>query len=298
MRTALRNLNFRVRTRARVAVLAMLLLPSVVGPAKAQIPGMPSIVYDRLNHVSAIARYTQLVQQVRGQVREIQYAYDQARHLRDQAQGWRNFRLSDFGSALRQANRVMGDGVTLGYGNPQLAELFRRHFPRVPRVSDGMPIPSAEQMNSVRDLAFAAVMSSQMQGVQIDVAQQALEGLRRGVVGATTERQLAQAQAAVQTFQAEQDLLMRHTLLSLNQQFAAANAREAQREMEEAVEGAEADGRWRAWERAVVADYGKNLQEQNRSIEAIRRRAGVRGAAPQRAQVADPRDMARLSGTP
>lgn len=286
------TLDNRVRPRTWAWLLAAAALVfSTVGPAAAQIPGLPSIVYDRLNHVSAIARFSQLAQQVRGQVREIQYAYDQARHLRDQAQGWRQFRLSDFGGVVRQANRVMGDGVALGYGNPQLGELFRRHFPRVPRVSDGMPIPSADQMNSVRDLAFAAVMSSQMQGAQIDVAHQALSALRQGVVGAGTERQLAQAQAAVQTFQAEQDLLMRHTLLSLNQQLAAANARESQREMEQAVEGAEADGRWQAWERAVVADYGKNMEAQNRSIDAIRRRAGSRAGSPQRAQVADPRDM-------
>ena len=75
---------------------------------------------------------------------------------------------------------------------------------------------------------------------------------------------------------------MRHTLLSLNQQLAAANARDAQREMEEAVRGAEADGRWRAWERAVVAEYGENVAAQNRAAGEIRRRAGVRGAAPSR----------------
>ena len=173
------------RMRARfTGLLAAFLICSTVQAADAQlIPGMPSIVYDRLNHVSAIARLAQLTQQVRGQIRQIEYAYDQSRQLREQARGWSNLRLSDFGGAVRQASRVMGEGVALGYGNPQLAELFRRHFPRVPRVSDGMPIPSADQMNSVRDLAYAAVMSSQMQGTQIDVAHQALDALRRNVVG-------------------------------------------------------------------------------------------------------------------
>ena len=133
-----------------------------------------------------------------------------------------------------------------------------------------------------------------MQGTQIDVAHQELHVLRHNVVGATTERQLAQAQASVQTFQAEQDLLMRHTLLSLNQQLAAANARDAQREMEEAVRGAEADGRWRAWERAVVADYGENVAAQNRAAGEIRGAPGVRGASPSRAQVSDPRDMRQV----
>jgi hypothetical protein len=289
MQRTMSYLYLRTRTCAWAFVLMALALAR---PASASlIPGLPSVVYDPINYASAVARYQQLYQQARGQVRQIEYAYDQARHLRDQARGWTQLRLSDFGGVLRQANRVMGDGVALGYGNPRLGEIFRQQFPRVPRVSDGMRIPNADQMNSLRDLAFAAVMSSQMQGAQIDVAQQALAALRTGVVGAGTERQLQQAQAAVQTFQAEQDLLMRHTLLSLNQQLAASNARDAQRQMEDAVRGAEADGRWQAWEQAVVAEYGENVAAQNRSVEAIRRRAGVHGAGPQRVQSTDPRDI-------
>lgn len=275
-----------------LACAAAVMAVSLARPAGASlIPGLPSVVYDPVNYASAVARYQQLYQQARGQIRQIEYAYEQARHLRDQARGWRDFRLSDFGSVLRQASRTMGEGISLGYGNPELAEIFRRQFPRVPRIADGMPVPHAEQLNGLRDLAFAAVMSSQMQGAQIDVARTALDALRRGVVGAGTERQLQQAQAAVQTFQAEQDLLMRHTLLSLNQQLAAANAREAQRQMEEEVRGAEADGRWRAWEEAVVGDYGDNLAARDRSLDAIRRRAGVRGGTTRRAEPRDPRDL-------
>ncbi len=275
------------------ACAAALMVVSLASPAGASlIPGLPSVVYDPVNYASAVARYQQLYQQARGQIRQIEYAYDQARHLRDQARGWRDFRLGDFGAVLRQASRTMGEGISLGYGNPELAEIFRRQFPRVPRIADGMPVPHAEQLNGLRDLAFAAVMSSQMQGAQIDVARTALDVLRRGVVGAGTVRQLQQAQAAVQTFQAEQDLLMRHTLLSLNQQLAAANARDAQRQMEEGVRGAQADGRWRAWEEAVVGDHGDNLAARDRSLDAIRRRAGVRGGGTaRRAEPRDPRDL-------
>lgn len=287
-----RNAGRRGNHRLTRACAAVLMVCSLAQPAGASlIPGLPSVVYDPVNYVSAVARYRQLYQQARGQIRQIEYAYDQARHLRDQARGWRDFRLSDFRDVIRQANRTMGQGISLGYGNPELGEIFRLQFPRVPRVADGMPIPHADQLNSLRDLAFAAVMSSQMQGAQIDVAQTALDALRRGVVGAGTERQLQQAQAAVQTFQAEQDLLMRHTLLSLNQQLAASNAREAQRQMEEEVRGAEADGRWRAWEEAVVGDYGDNLAARDRSLDAIRRRAGFRGTPARRAESRDPRDL-------
>lgn len=274
-----------------LACAAVLMVFGLPRPAGAIIPGLPSVVYDPVNYASAVARYQQLYQQARGQIRQIEYAYDQARHLRDEARGWRDFRLGDFRDVLRQANRTMGQGISLGYGNPQLGEIFRLQFPRVPRVADGMPIPHADQLNSLRDLAFAAVMSSQMQGAQIDVAQTALDALRRGVVGAGTERQLQQAQAAVQAFQAEQDLLMRHTLLSLNQQLAASNARETQRQMEDEVRGAQADGRWRAWEEAVVGDYGDNLAARDRSLDAIRRRAGVRGGPGRRAEARDPRDL-------
>lgn len=280
------------------ACAAIFMVISMARPVGASlIPGLPSVVYDPVNYASAVARYQQLYQQARGQIRQIEYAYDQARHLRDQARGWTDFRLSDFRDVLRQASRTMGQGVSLGYGNPELGEIFRRQFPRVPRIADGMPVPHADQLNSLRDLAFAAVMSSQLQGTQIDVAQSALDALRRGVVGAGTERQLQQAQAAVQTFQAEQDLLMRHTLLSLNQQLAAANVREAQRQMEEEVRGAEADGRWRAWEEAVVGDYGDNLVAQDRSLDAIRRRAGMSGGE-RRTQTRDPRDLRSTAGRP
>lgn len=266
------------------AVVVMVL--SVAAPASAIIP-----TYDAANWINAVMRYRQLFQQGRGQIRQIEYAFDQARHLRDQAQGWRNFRLSDFGGILRQANRTMGSGVSLGYGNPQLAELFRRQFPRVPSISNGMRIPHAEQLNSVRDLAFAAVMSSQMQGGQIDLAQQALDALRRSVVTAGTERQLQQAEVAVQAFQAEQDLLTRHTMLSLNQQLAASNARDAQRQMEEGVQAAEADRRWQAWEQAVAGQYGSNLEARDRAAGAIRRRAGVRGTPAPARERRDPRDV-------
>lgn len=268
---------------------AAVLMLTIASTASAIIP-----TYDAANWVSAIARYRQLFLQGRGQIREIQYAYDQARHLHDQARGFRDFRLSDFGRVVRQANTTMGSGIALGYGNPDLAALFRRQFPRVPSITNGMRIPHAEQLNSVRDLAFAAVMSSQMQGEQVNLAQQALDALRRGAVGANTERQLQQAQVAVQTFQAEQDLLMRHAMLSLNQQLAASNAREAQRQMEEAVQSAEADSRWQAWEEAVAGAYGSSVDGMTRSAEAVRRRAGARGGpssgGAQRG-ARDPRDL-------
>ncbi|MBB4636026.1 hypothetical protein [Longimicrobium terrae] len=276
-------------TAATLAAGLVLALHQPVGASL--IPGLPSVVYDPVNYASAVARYRQLYQQARGQVRQIEYAYDQARHLRDQSRGWSQFRLADFRGVFRETGRTMGEGVALGYGNPELGNLFRQHFPRVPRVADGMRIPHADQLNSVRDLAFAAVMGAQMQGAQIGVAEQALDALRRGVTGAGTERQLQQAQAAVQTFAAEQDLLMRHTLLSLNQQLAAANAREAQRQMQDAVRGAQADGRWRAWEEAVVGAYGENLSGRDRSLDAIRRRAGVRGGPGVRGEARDPRDL-------
>lgn len=276
---------------AGACLLAAMLVAAAAGPAEAGlIPGVPDVVYDPVNYASAVARYRQLYQQARGQIRQIEYAYDQARHLRDQARGWKSFRLSDFGAALRQAGRTMGEGVSLGYGNPELGEIFRRQFPRVPRVADGMRVPRADQLNALRDLAFAAVMSAQMQGTQIDVARAALDALRRGVVGAGTERQLQQAQAAVQTFQAEQDLLTRHTLLSLNQQLAAASARDARREMEEQVRAARADGRWRAWEEAVVSLHAGNLAARDRALEALRLRAGLRGGAAGR-EARDPRDL-------
>lgn len=255
-----------------LSALALLLLP--VRAHAGLIPGVPDIVYDPVNYASAIARYAQLVQQTRGQVRQIGYAYDELRHVRDQARGWTKFRLSDFGSVFRNVSRTMGSGVSLGYGNPELGELFRRQFPRVPRMIDGVPIPRADQVNSVRDLAYAAVMSSQMQGKQVDLAQTALSALRQNVVGATTERQLQQAQAAIQSFQAEQDLLTRHTLLALNQQLAASNAREAQRQADEEVRAATADGRWRAWEEAVAGANRESASGQTRSRDEIHRRAG------------------------
>lgn len=272
------------------AVLMLVLATS----ASAIIP-----TYDAANWVSAIARYRQLFLQGRGQIRQIEYAFDQTRHLREQARGFRDFRLSDFGRVVRQANRTMGSGIALGYGNPELAALFRRQFPRVPSITNGMRVPHAEQLNSMRDLAFAAVMSSQMQGEQVDLAQQALDALRRGAVGAGTERQLQQAQVAVQTFQAEQDLLMRHSMLSLNQQLAASNAREAQRQMEQAVQSAQANTRWHAWEQAVVGAYGSNMDARNRSSEAIRRRAGVRGGSSRGSAQRDPQDPRDLgAGAP
>ncbi|MDB4948562.1 MAG: hypothetical protein JWM27_1211, partial [Gemmatimonadetes bacterium] len=278
MRRLLRHAG--TRWVATLGATLVLVLADTREASAGLIPGVPDIVYDPVNYVSAVARYRQLVQQARGQIRQIEYAYDQARQLRDDARGWSRLRLSDYGGVLRQVRRTMGDGIALGYANPQLAEIFRRQFPRVPRVADGLPLAHADQMNGIRDLAFAAVMSAQAQGTQIDLASQTLQQLRQGVVGATTERQLQQAQAAVQAFQAEQDLLTQQTLLSLSQQLATANAREAQRQMEEEVRGTQADGRWRAWEQAVVGDYGENLAARDRSLDAIRRRAGLPGAAP------------------
>lgn len=288
------RIDWGCRTTHHLMWLSMVvgLLLASARPAHAGlIPGMPSVVYDPVNYASAVARYRQLFQQGRGQIRQIEYAYEQAKHLRDQARGWSRFSLGDFAGVLTQAGRTMGAGVSLGYGNPELGALFRRQFPRVPHAADGMRIPHADQLNSLRDLAFAAVMSSQMQGAQIDVARQSLAALRRGVVSAGTERQLQQAQAAVQAFQAEQDLLTRHTLLSLNQQLAAANARDAQRQMEEEMRAARADGRWRAWEEAVVGLHGQNLADRDRTVDAIRRRAGIRGAAPHSRDARDPRDL-------
>lgn len=247
-------------------------------PLNAILPGVPSVVYDPVNYASAIDRYRQMVQHGRGQVRQIQYAYDQVRHAAEQARGWTKLRFSDFQRDSRNAQRVMGAGIAVGYGNSQLLRNFQEAFPRVPRVVDGVQIPNAEQLNSLRDVSFAAVVGAQMQGQQIDVAQRALHALKNGIVNSRTERQLAQMQAGVQAFQAEQDLLARHSMLSLTNQIAIANARTAQRDMEQQIQHNQTAEQYGAWSQLI-----EELRRQNdRELDSLRAVGGGKPFRPRR----------------
>lgn len=250
--------------------------------AHAIIPGMPSIVYDPSNHSSGVARYGQLVLQARQQLKEIQHAADQVKHAREQARGFSRFRLGNLNTFLDRAERTFGRGVALGHGNSRLDEMFRKNFPEVPKKIDGVEVQDANQLNMIRSLSHAALVSSRDQNVQLNAAQRVMATMRSRMESARTAHQIQQAQGAISAFQAEQDMMTRHVLLSINSQLAAANARAVQKDMREQMAEAEqrADAEaWEAhrkkWEEQVEAEQRRRREEMERN--AAGRRTGGSG---------------------
>lgn len=244
--------------------------------AHAIIPGMPSIVYDPSNHSSGVARYGQLVVQARQQLREIQHAADQVKHAREQARGFRGFRLASLSTYLDRAERTFGRGVALGHGNSRLDEMFRKNFPEVPKKIEGVEVQDANQLNMIRSLSHAALVSSRDQNLQLNAAQRVMATMRSRMESARTAHQIQQAQGAISAFQAEQDMMTRHVLLSINSQLAAANARAVQKDMNEQVSEAQQRADAEAWE-AGRRDWEEEMRRrQEEALEALKRNAGGR----------------------
>jgi conjugal transfer/entry exclusion protein len=202
-------------------------------PAWAILPGIPSVVFDPTNYKSAVGRYAQMALQAKQQVREIELAIEQVNEVKRQAKGFTGFRLANFDSNLKRASDVFGRGIALGHNNDDLLKTFERFYPRMSEFENGKRIEGADEINAVRDLMYANITANRDQGLQLELARNEMNVLRSRVLSATTERQVAQAQAAIQAFQAEQDLMARQSMTQLAQQMAVMNAREVAREAAE-----------------------------------------------------------------
>lgn len=256
----------RSARRSLVAV-AVIAVAATATPASAALP-----VYDPINHVTAIDQFIKTGVIVAKHTTHIKKTVAQLNEMKRQAQGWR-LRLQRFGGDLKRARTLTKKGVS--YSSADLERTFKKHFPKVPRMVDGVEIRNYEQLQQMNDLAFSTMVANKFQGKQLQVSEQALRGLQRRVELAQTDRKVQQAQAAVQAFQTEQDMMTRHVLLNISSQLAMANARAAQRDAEaqeqEAKDKSEFDEQMDLW------DDEMRLREERLRSE-VRSSTGLKGA--------------------
>ncbi|MDQ3388906.1 MAG: hypothetical protein M3483_05320, partial [Gemmatimonadota bacterium] len=153
-------------------------------PADAQLPGIPSVVFDPVNHASAVARYGQLLVQARQQLQQIRHAAEEVAHLREESRGFSGFRLSGFDGYLQRAAVAFGVGVEPGYRSDDLERIYRMRFPRALREVEGVAVEGADQLNAARDAAYAALVGARAQSEQLGAAGTAVAALRRAAVAA------------------------------------------------------------------------------------------------------------------
>ena len=229
------------------AIVAVLLL---AGRVDAQF-GIPQIVYDPQASASARLHYVQFVRQTATQISQLRQAEATIRALRDQARRYTRMPLVSFVTRQSAFDRLFSSPTGLGYNNPALDRAFRAAFP-ASRVSDRIPASDAAQKNLVRQAAYALVMGTGQQGTQLREAVQTLENIKRMTTSASSQSEIAQAQAAAGVLAVQEAQQARQLqVASVNQQ-AAMDAYRISRDAREDSLSAAARATWDARERQIA----------------------------------------------
>jgi P-type conjugative transfer protein TrbJ len=213
--------------------------------------GVPQIVFDPHASASLKLQYAQLVRQGATAITQLRRAEETVRTLQTAAKRYTRLPLASFATRQSAFDRLFAGTTGLGYNNPALDLIFRRAFPEA-RVADPITGASAVQQNLVRRAAYALVMGSGQQGAQLREAVQTLETVKRMTSAASSQAEIAQAQASAGVLAVQEAQQARQLqVASVNQQ-AAMDAYRISRDAREDSLSALARARWDVREREIA----------------------------------------------
>lgn len=240
--------------RWRNVVLLAVLLGCAAKPVTAQF-GIPQVVFDPQANASLRLQYVQLARQAATAISQLRRAEQTVQTLQDAARRYRRLPLANFVSRQTAFERLFSGTAGLGYNNPSLDRIFRSAFPES-RVADPIHGASAAQQNLVRRAAYALVMGTGQQGVQLREAVQTLESVKQMTGAASSQSEIAQAQAAAGVLAVQEAQQARQLqVASVNQQ-AAMDAYRISRDAREDSLSALARARWDVRERQIAELIG------------------------------------------
>lgn len=240
----------RMGGRPRALLATMAAAAVLAAPLEAQF-GIPQVVYDPQAAASARLHYVQFVRQTATQISQLRQAEATIRTLRDEARRYTRIPLVSFVTRQSAFDRLFASSTGLGYNNPALDRIFRAAFPEA-RIADPLRPRDAAQQNLVRRAAYALVMGSGQQGAQLRDAVQTLENVKRMATAASSQSEIAQAQAAAGVLAVQEAQQARQLqVASVNQQ-AAMDAYRISRDAREDSLSALARARWDVRERQIA----------------------------------------------
>ena len=234
----------------RGGVLACLAIALTAGRASGQF-GIPQIVFDPHAAASLKLQYAQLVRQGATAITQLRRAEETVRSLQTAARRYTRLPLASYLTRQSAFDRLFSGTTGLGYNNPDLDRIFRRAFPDG-RVADPIAGASAAQQNLVRRAAYALVMGSGQQGAQLREAVQTLETVKRMTSTASSQAEIAQAQASAGVLAVQEAQQARQLQVASANQQAAMDAYRISRDAREDSLSALARARWDVREREIA----------------------------------------------
>jgi P-type conjugative transfer protein TrbJ len=241
--------TMRTRGRPRGVLAAMAALVFAV-PLEAQF-GIPQVVYDPQAAASARLHYVQFVRQTATQIDQLRKSEETIRTLRNEARRFTRVPLVSFVTRQSAFDRLFASPTGLGFNNPSLDRIFRAAFPEA-RISDPLRPRDAAQQNLVRRAAYALVMGSGQQGAQLRDAVQTLENVKRMATAASSQSEIAQAQAAAGVLAVQEAQQARQLQVAAVNQQAAMDAYRISRDAREDSLSALARAKWDVRERQIA----------------------------------------------
>lgn len=233
-----------------VPLACLLAVAATARPASGQF-GIPQIVFDPHAAASLKLQYAQLIRQGATAVTQLRRAEETVRTLQNAAKRYSRLPLASFVTRQSAFDRLFSGTTGLGYNNPSLDRIFRTSFPET-RVSDPIRGATAAQQNLVRRAAYALVMGSGQQGAQLREAVQTLESVKRMASAATSQAEIAQAQAASGVLAVQEAQQARQLQVAAVNQQAAMDAYRISRDAREDSLSALARARWDVRERELA----------------------------------------------
>ncbi|HEU4556900.1 MAG TPA: hypothetical protein VFS20_03585 [Longimicrobium sp.] len=251
-------MKMRWLSRALAALAATVTLAQ---GARAQF-GIPQIVFDPRAAASMKLQYAQMVRQGATAVTQLRRAEETVRALQAAGRRFRSIPLSSFLTRQSAFDRLFAGPGGLGYNNPGLDRIFRVAFPES-RAADPIDGATVAQQNLVRQAAYALVMGSGQQGAQLREAVQTLESVKRMAGAASSQAEIAQAQASAGVLAVQEAQQLRQLQVAAANQQAAMDAYRISRDARDDANSARARARWDERERQidVLLERWKRRQE-------------------------------------
>ena len=204
-----------MKARSLLAALALVALASAAQPAQAQ-----WAVIDPAHIAKSVHNGIQIMHQLRAQ-------RDQLQAFRDQVVGLSRFEFRDVGAFVAGVDRAIASGEALAYATRDLDRAFAAAYAGDdPEDSHGAADAYVQRR---LDGALGALRSLRDHAAQIGGARRDVERLQAQLRTADTAQQVAEVQASIGAYQAQEMQMVRQMLMLQANQTANDQAQEAAR---------------------------------------------------------------------
>lgn len=219
----MRNDRVRVRkTAGRPLIYGLViggLLLAAAGKSRAQIP------------VTDAANLSQAISQGFTMINQLEQTRAQLRRLQDNIKKLKDPHFRDVGRQQGRLDAVIRSAEGLSYATGRLRETLRKTFPGAALPKDETAARRA-RLTKMLSTTFGTLRSLQVHAAQMEGSSQDMQRFEQQMRTLQTPQQIAELQGTLQTYQAQETILLRRALITQINQQAVMNAYEINRQQQ------------------------------------------------------------------